>query len=419
LPGVPVPDDIILDGEPYKRFLRGLNNSEATKRDYHAGLVLYMKFKGYKRLEELYFKKNPSELTEADMMKIEDSLEDFIHEMQAGEGLTESTVRTRLAGVRHFYDMNRIQRIVWDSVYKTITKTKKLKKRGYRAHELKVALDVANARMRAIVTCFTSTGMREAAAAELNVGNLIPLERYGINYPGYLVLVYKDTDDEYYTFFNAEARLFIDDYLNYRRKVGEELTDDSPLFREDFNRHVPEKVASPKRVTGGNIFQLVSDLMIRAGVRKVIKAEDPKKAGRIRHETKAVHGLRAFFDTAAKNAKIPEDFRRFLRGDDCGLDENYYDYENPESVRAVWAEYLKIIDNITIYPVVKLEKENELLKKELANTAPKDMIADMMLQQKQALDRMDAMQKQLYAANKEIVNLKRRQLAARHGKPNR
>ena len=81
-----------------------------------------------------------------------------------------------------------------------------------------------------------SAGMRVGALYNLRVGELVKLD----NYPLYMISVYaRDRSARHYTFATPECTELIDVYLDYRRRLGENIAEKSPLIREMFDNHNP------------------------------------------------------------------------------------------------------------------------------------------------------------------------------------
>ena len=63
-----------------------------------------------------------------------------------------------------------------------------------------------------------STGMRVGAIPDLKMKHL----------SGNKIIVYENTNEEYYAFYTPECNTIIQQYLNYRTRSGEKLTPDPP-----------------------------------------------------------------------------------------------------------------------------------------------------------------------------------------------
>jgi site-specific recombinase XerD len=98
-------------------------------------------------------------------------------------------------------------------------------------------LDKADERERVIILLFSSTGMRQGALPELKIGHFKYTEQYGI----YEITVYKGFKEEYKTFCSLECASAINSYLDFRKRYGEKITEDSYLIRKQFDRQNPRE----------------------------------------------------------------------------------------------------------------------------------------------------------------------------------
>jgi hypothetical protein len=71
---------------------------------------------------------------------------------------------------------------------------------------------------------------------------LKPIDKYNI----YQIQVYKrySRKSKYITFCTPECRKEIDLHLQYRKRYGEHITENSPVFRTTFNREDQFKAAN-------------------------------------------------------------------------------------------------------------------------------------------------------------------------------
>ena len=119
------------------------------------------------------------------------------------------------------------------------------------------------------------------------------------------------TRDKYYTFCTLECYSAIEDYLNYRRRCGEKITDKSPLIREQFNADNPFIINAPRFVSEKGIEYLIDNLLRKSGVRK------PK-------EVHMSHGFRKFFMTQCESSPMKSVHVEMLMGHDIGIKKHYY-----------------------------------------------------------------------------------------------
>ena len=103
--------------------------------------------------------------------------------------------------------------------------------RGYTHEEIKKILDVADLRMKSVILLMASTGMRVGAIPDLKLKHLEEINERQI----YKITVYGKSKEEYYTFCSHECYSIIKSYLEYRKKSGEILDNESYLIREQFD----------------------------------------------------------------------------------------------------------------------------------------------------------------------------------------
>lgn len=78
----------------------------------------------------------------------------------------------------------------------------------------------------------------------------------------------KFTKSQYSTYCTPEAKIAIDNYIDYRRRSGERITEDSPLFRQEFNKENSEQVAYLKKMTPIAIYNIVWELLQKTGIKR-------------------------------------------------------------------------------------------------------------------------------------------------------
>jgi hypothetical protein len=105
-------------------------------------------------------------------------------------------------------------------------------------------------------------------------------------------------------------------------------------------------------------------LAISAGVKPIVK-KGATHQGAHRNEWKNVHGYRMFFSTAATNAGVNFSFKELMLGHHLNLEKSYYDSNNPRSVHAALAEYLKMQDAVTLFSTSRLERDNTVLREQV------------------------------------------------------
>jgi integrase len=346
-----------LQGQAYRNFIHSIR-SEATKKDYLASLSYFMRYLKIDDYDSLM--KEPT--------LIQSNIIDYIIYCKEERKLAPNSIRLHVAGIKRFYDMNDIV-INWKKVfmyqgenYKVVDDT------AYTAEQIKTLVDHADMRDKAIILLLASIGMRAGALPKLKLKDLTEVENL------YKVRVYKHTHEQYYTFCTPEARLAIDQYLEYRKRSAERLEDNTPLFRRRFN---PDQDGTIVRPIGfGAVVSLIVQLLNKTGVRPAIplkEGEHPKRTN-----LPMLHSFRKFFITQCIRAHVEFGARELLAGHRQGLD-SHYDRRNESEILA---EYSKAINYLTIDPSNRLRQENRELRKDVS--------------------RFDKMQKQIEELNRKL-----------------
>ena len=330
----------------YSNFVNSLR-SEATKRFYIYGLNKYMQYYHF-GLEDLV--KDNAKIIETNIIQ-------YITWLKQDQKLSSMTIESYLSTVIHFYSMNdvilnrkKIGMYLGEYV-------RKQKDRAYTTEEIANLLEFCDERSKALVLLMASTGMRIGALADLQQRHLEKIKEFNL----YKIIVYEGTKEEYYCFTTPEAALAIDTYLDYRKRCGEKLTDDSPLFREQFDINDLEQIKKyPRRLTTIALAKLLVRQLNRSGVMPTGKETEGSRRGRKRNPIARAHGFRKFATTNMIRAKVNAEAREMLLGHSIGLTTAYYRPDESELL----SEYLKAVDLLTINQENRLRLENEELKEE-------------------------------------------------------
>lgn len=309
----------IRNSTSYKKFMDAINNPQTTEK-YEEMFGWYLRYCGAS--------------TEKHLLKIsdekaEDNIISYIRYLKK-DGIRPTTIRTRLAPLILYYTMSR-KPLTWKMVNRTIPKgNNKSQDRGYSRQEMQMLLSVAKVREQAMVTLLGSTGMRRGALPLLKKKHLLPLDQYRI----YEVIVYGGEPEEYHTYTTPEARAKLDAYFGFREQYGEKLTEESPVFRRDWNLRDSQAAKNPLPITVKTITGVFNDLANRSGIRQRLHVgrlkdssagEVGRKAGRVRYAQKIIHGVRKFYETSLLDAGFNETWLDMLEGHKLnGLRENYY-----------------------------------------------------------------------------------------------
>jgi site-specific recombinase XerD len=137
--------------------------------------------------------------------------------------------------------------------------------RPYTYEQIANLLEFADIRTKVIILLMCSSGMRVGALPLLKVGDLIAVPKYNI----YQIRVYANSkSNRYYTFCTPECTKAIDNYMEFRRSCGENITPESPLLRQEFDRDDIFQVANDIRpLTKFAIRKALTKVLYASGLR--------------------------------------------------------------------------------------------------------------------------------------------------------
>ena len=204
-----------------------------------------------------------------------------------------------------------------------------------------------------------SSGPRVGALRFIRIKDLEPIDSYNI----YRITYYPHSKkDRYISYCTPEARAEIDSYLDYRKRWGERLKDDSPLFRKDYDAR--ESITSPAIALSENRMRnLILKVCRDCGLRQVSGIESRYQ----RTNIMANHGFRKFFETNSFRAGMNREYIRRLMGQKGGssiLEDAYLKLSEEELLEGDnrHVGYIGIIDQLTIDDKHRLKRENQTLK---------------------------------------------------------
>ena len=243
--------------------------------------------------------------------------------------------------------------------------------RAYTHEEIKKILDVSDLSMKSIILLMASTGIRIGAITDLKLKHL-----QEVNDNLYKIIVYEKSKDEYYCFCSHECYSIINSYLDYRKKSGELLDNESYLIREQFDINDFEQIRKKSRkITISTLKMNIQLLLRKAGLREI----DHNYNYGDRNLIPMSHGFRKFWMTQAVKSKMPHEQREMLLGHKIGLASAYYRPSQEDMLDA----YLIAVDNLTI------EESNRLRRKVT------DITSQSMTKLEKLVQRIDSLEKQL------------------------
>lgn len=89
--------------------------------------------------------------------------------------------------------------------------------------------------------------------------------------------IYEGEEEQYFTFASEESSKWMNTYHAMRENAGETLTQNSPLFREEFDIEKDDVVKNPQVIKEGTVHPFLMRLAMTAGVKKQLKLEKGMK----------------------------------------------------------------------------------------------------------------------------------------------
>jgi integrase len=276
----------------------------------------------------------------------------YLRDEKAGKKLTKSSIKVRLSAVLYFFQIN------YDDFNLTLCNFKIHlpsddkeavgEDRPYTKEEIAQVLQNGcnnDLRSKVVILLLCGSGLRRGAVSSLRIEDLIPMEYKGQNV--YKVQVYARTRDKYFSFMTVKSSKAVRDYLDYRQRYGEKITDKSPLIREQFNTGDHLRIKNPRFVSDKIIEYLINQVVTRSGVRKpgVVHLS---------------HGMRKFFVSQCESSPMKSLHVSMLSGHTTGIKKYYY---KPKD-REVLEDFMtNAADALTISDEPRLKRENAELRK--------------------------------------------------------
>jgi integrase len=267
-------------------------------------------------------------------------------------------LRSTLAAVKgllNFYDSD--SKINWKKLTKLCGKVHRGgTDRPPKLEEIRKLLDVCDTRGKALVLLLVSSGIRIGAISTLRISDYEKLEN-GIA----KLRVYARTNEQYTAFVSSEAVKAIDEYLEARKRDGEVINQNSPLFRDLYVRPLfgNNKYSTVKQIhawterPAGNYLQL---MWRKCGV---VSNENQERCKR--REFQGVHGFRKYFKTILENAGVKGIVIETLMGHSLSGDDSSY-YRPTE--KELQDEYIK--GQSSLFVSEALQVKNEFVREKTA-----------------------------------------------------
>lgn len=317
------------------RLFKNAINSQKTLKKYDDELLKFINRFGYSDYNSIL-------LDDIDI--IQNHLEDFTMEFKE-RGNKRSTIKGHLQPIELFLEVNKklFHKRALHLLYPKDT-SKTGNSIPYSNDDvLRILSATRSKRVIALIHFFASTGSRPNSIND-------PILRFKHITPMPLgckaVLLYSDSNEEYWAFLTPEASKALDDYVDHRIYLGEKITQESPVFtttREKQQSYNPENIIPLNDVTLSGLMQrIVSESRI-----------EKHKVGN-RFDKGLFLGFRKRFNTILKmDSEVNSNVAEKLMAHKKGLDGVYFKPTREDSFR----EFSKAINQLTLNESERLKLE--------------------------------------------------------------
>jgi integrase len=250
-----------------------------------------------------------------------------------------------------------------------------------------------NTRDKAIMLVAASSGLRPETLFSLNVGDVEftfnvrrEMETEKVEDIGRIHITPgpgRKVKSAYYTHITSEAIEMLQQYLDERTRIGEAITDKSPLWLTHFDLLADKKNKRPLNRLSCDTFSLQW--------RRILKRAEKDKKSYAEGESWFWHKfhlktLRKFFRTEATNARCIEDLKYFWMGQPGGVHRPEY-YK--ERVDVSVDEYRRLMPFLTVEKPIVAVKQEDLDKRDKQIERLKQQIENMQEQNLQLKQRLN------------------------------
>lgn len=237
----------------------------------------------------------------------------------------------------------------WKKISKSIPKPNKSKDKAYSREQLQMMIaNATNLVDKVMITLCSSAGFRIEAWDYFTWEDVVFFYNEDGSLKGGALRVYHGDDEEYWTHFTPEAQKYLLLYReSWKSRFMRYPKDTDPLT-------VSVRMISPTRLGKRGMESRMNELSKKCGLRP------PLETGQKRHKVMLAHGLRKYFNTMMRRAKVNYLDKEDLMGHKIGLEKHYERYQEEDFER--FSEYQKAIPLLTISDEERNRIENQKLK---------------------------------------------------------
>jgi integrase len=385
----------------YTQFVNSLRSAE-TRRAYIEWLNDFLK----------YTNLSCDQILGLEPKEVQEKIIGYIVDMRDNRKLSPNSIRSRSSAIQTFLEINDFDGINWVKVkrfkgeFYTVAED-----RPYTREEIKTLADNARSlRDRAIILLLSSSGLRIGGLIRLQLKHIKRVEKYN----AFQLEVYKKSREAYTTFCTPESRIAIEDYLEWRTRLGEKLIPESPLFRLEFETKFGARApAKPVRKT--SVYNMIKKLRFQTGIVHEQHLTENVKLGYPRSEVMNLHGFRKYFATTLETEGVNPVYIDLLLGHDMGLKGVY---SKPTPAQLLQGNGDKVLGYIHGIDALTINEENRLKIKVRELGAKQDEIMLMRLKHEHEMKSVrEEMKKQfdqimvMIQQNPKLANIKPEALA--------
>jgi hypothetical protein len=390
---------------PLKSFLFAIKSKE-TKKQYTYKLGIFFKFIGIQGADVESQAARFLHQAQSDHKYAYDCLVNFVIDLKNqvdNNAKTGGTVGNYYYAVKLFYQQNDIE-INWDKLERGLPPSSQVANdRSPSLEEIRKVIQYPDRRVKAIVLVMVSSGIRIGAWENLKVKHLTPV--YSPQNDKVVIAaklkVYDGLPNPYYTFVTPEAYQAVQEYLEFRRSYGEQITGESWLMRDKFLTATNNKQRAARKslATKPKKFQIKGMQSLLGQAFWVQNIRDTLQDGEHRHEFKLSHGFRKYFKSNAERVMRPINVE-LLMDHKTGISDSYYRPTEQDLLE----DYLRAVDYLTID---KNDKMANQLQKQVAELADKQdqRLAEKEKETEDIKKDLERIKARIPAINKNFVSL--------------